>query len=416
MHDISGSLRARMRRMKLLTFTTLYPNESQPVHGIFIDERLRHMVDAGGIDATVVAPVPWFPSAAHAFGRYAHFARVPREESRRGIRVLHPRYPLIPKLGMRLAPWLMASAASRTVRALLAEPGGFDLIEGHYLYPDGVAAAALARRFSLPLVLSARGSDVNLIGQYVAPRRWMVQAVRQSAATITVSQALRDRLCDMGAPAERIIVIRNGVDLERFKPLARAPARATLGYDGFSALVVGTLIENKGQQFAIEALKHVPDMRLTLIGNGAARARFEDLARRLGVSDRLRFLGTVPHELMPGHYSAADALILASEREGMPNAVLEALACGLPVIATPVGGVPELVTDPEAGRLMRQRDVAELVRCIGELRANPPDRDRIRSGALKFDWASVARRQIEVYAGVLDERRRRVGPSKGATC
>jgi glycosyltransferase involved in cell wall biosynthesis len=391
--------------VKLLTYTTLHPNAAQPVHGLFVHERLRHIVSEEGVSATVVAPVPWFPLAARAFGRYGVFARVPRTETHRGVRVLHPRYPLIPRIGMRLAPWLMAASTAATVRSLLAEPGSFDLLDAHYLYPDGVAAAALARKFARPLVLSARGSDVNLLMRYPAPRRWVLSAVRQSAATIAVSEALRERLCELGAAPERIVVIRNGVDLDHFQPLEREQARRELDYTGYSLLCVGTLIESKGQQLAIEALTRVPDMQLVLIGEGQARERFRELARRLGVSERVRFAGMVPRERMPAHYSAADVLALPSEREGMPNAVLEALACGLPVIGTTVGGIPELIDDARAGRLMQRRDVDELVRCLREIRAVPTDRQAVRSRAVRFDWQGIARRQLELYRAVLSGSR-----------
>src|SRR5688572_15378770 len=125
--------------MKLLTFSTLYPNAARPIHGIFVETRLRELLASGQVESKVVAPVPWFPIRHAAFGDYARHASVPAEERRHGVEVLHPRYPLIPKLGMTAAPLLLAQAMKPTIRKLL-QRYDFDAIDAHYLYPDGVAA------------------------------------------------------------------------------------------------------------------------------------------------------------------------------------------------------------------------------------------------------------------------------------
>ncbi|HEX9173229.1 MAG TPA: glycosyltransferase family 4 protein, partial [Telluria sp.] len=147
--------------MKILTFSTLFPNSEKPGHGIFVETRLRHLVASGQVEARVVAPVPWFPSAHPRFGQYARQARVPRAELRHGIAVSHPRYPVLPKIGMNVAPLLLAQAVKPAIARLLDEGFDFDLIDAHYFYPDGVAAAMLARHFNKPLVITARGSDIT---------------------------------------------------------------------------------------------------------------------------------------------------------------------------------------------------------------------------------------------------------------
>ena len=151
--------------MKLLTFSTLYPHAGRPTHGIFVETRLRQLVASGQVESRVVAPVPWFPFRQQAFGDYARHALAPSEERRHGIEVLHPRYPLVPKIGMSMAPVLLAQAVKPALRGLL-ERYDFDAIDAHYLYPDGVAAAILGKHFGKPVVLTARGTDVTLIPQY----------------------------------------------------------------------------------------------------------------------------------------------------------------------------------------------------------------------------------------------------------
>ena len=156
--------------MNLLTYTTLYPNAVNPQHGIFVENRLRRIVATGDAAARVVAPVPWFPFKSDIFGAYGAFARIGPSEVRFGIAVDHPRYLSIPRVGMGIAPGLLARATVGRVRRHVAETGA-QLIDAHYFYPDGVAAAAIGKALDMPVVITARGSDVNLIAQYDGPRR-----------------------------------------------------------------------------------------------------------------------------------------------------------------------------------------------------------------------------------------------------
>ena len=171
--------------MKVLTFSSLYPNAARPEHGIFVETRLRQLVMSGQVETTVVAPVPWFPFTHPAFGAYAAHARAPRSETRNGVDALHPRFPVLPKIGMTLAPFLLYRAVRPVVERVQHERG-FDLIDAHYFYPDGVAAAMLGRRLGVPVVITARGTDVNLIAQHRFPRRMIRWAARQAAAVVAV--------------------------------------------------------------------------------------------------------------------------------------------------------------------------------------------------------------------------------------
>ncbi len=387
-----------MRNVKILTFTTLYPNAAQPRHGLFVEQRLRQLLHTGELTARVVAPVPWFPLRAARFGRYAKYAAVPASEERHGINVGHPRYLTLPKIGMNVAPWFLAHAASAWLRETRAD---FDLIDAHYFYPDGVAAALIGRRLAKPVVITARGSDVNLIPQYRWPRHLIRWAAARAAAIVTVSQALKDELVRLGVGASKIAVLRNGVDLDLFRPLDRAVARAELGLRKRTLLCVGNLLRSKGQDLAIEALIHLPDTELLIVGEGPDRHRFEALARSVNVATRVRFVGGVPQEDLARYYSAADALVLASEREGWPNVLLESLACGTPVVASRVGGAAEIVCAPEAGILVARRSVAAFAQALGRLFAEPPDRDTTRRYAEGFGWDETARAQTALYRRVI---------------
>lgn len=388
--------------MKLLTFTTLYPNAAMPRHGVFVENRLRHLLASEQVTARVVAPVPWFPSSNPKFGQYAVFAKTPRAEQRHGINVLHPRYPLLPKIGMNLTPWLMAMAMRPVIRKLMRHGEQFDAIDAHYFYPDGVAAVMLGRTFEKPVVITARGSDLNVITQYTIPRRMIRWAATHAAGLITVCQALKDVLVDLGVPADKVTVLRNGVDLKMFQPAPdRAALRRSLNITGTALLSVGNLIESKGHDLAIRALLDLPDTCLLLAGGGVEENNLRALARSIGVTDRVTFLGTVKHDALRDYYGAADLLVLASRSEGWANVLLEAMACGTPVVASDVGGSPEVVAAPEAGLLMPERTTAALVGAVKSLLEHYPDRAATRQYAEQFSWDATTQGQLDLFERVI---------------
>jgi glycosyltransferase involved in cell wall biosynthesis len=374
---------------RVLVFSTLYPNTAQPNHGIFVENRLRHTLALGGISASVLAPVPYFPSSHPMFGRYAPFAQVPEHEVRHGIDVAHPRYLVIPRLS-RFTPYFLYRTALRAVRSMQQQGQRFDVIDAHYFYPDGVAAAWLSRKLEIPLVITGRGTDLTLIPKDTNARRKIQGAMEQSSAMITVCEDLRQHLLRLGAREDRTLTLRNGVDLQQFTPGDRKAARQQFASSRFTWLSVGSLIPRKGHHITIEALARSLDCNLLIAGSGPLRAELELLAGRLGVGHRVRFLGDVPHAALPGVYRAADVMVLASEREGWANVLLEAMACGTPVIATNINGTAEVVRAPAAGRLMTARTPEALLAALSELRRNMPSFQETRAYAELFSWSQTA--------------------------
>ena len=389
--------------VRVLLFSTLYPSCVRPIHGIFVETRLRELLKTGEVQAKVVAPVPWFPFKAARFGAYAKFAATPRVEQRNGVEVHHPRYLLPPKVGMNMAPHALALGALSTLRRLQRDGFDFDLIDAHYYYPDGVAAALLAKWLGKPFVVTARGSDLNLISQYPRPRRLILQAADQAAASIGVSQALMDRLAVLGADRSKLHVLRNGVDLERFVPETRSAARERLGLaiDGRYLLMVANLVELKGHHIAIEALAQLPGVTLLIAGAGPEQPTLKALADRLGVAERVHWAGVVPQDELRWWYSAADALALCSSREGWPNVLLEAMACGTPVLTTNVSGTPDMVNTPAAGALLERRDAQALVQAWNHLHAQAPNRAATRSHAETFSWTATTQGQLKLFREML---------------
>jgi glycosyltransferase involved in cell wall biosynthesis len=394
-----------VKPLKVLTFSTLFPSSVRPSHGIFVETRLRELMKSGRVESRVIAPVPWFPSADPRWGDYAKFAATPAREQRNGIDVLHPRYLLLPKVGMTSAPLTLAIGARAAVQKLLDEGFDFDLIDAHYYYPDGVAAALLAQWFGKPLTITARGTDLNLIPQYPLPRRMIEWAARRAAGSIGVCAALMDVLRGWGHDPAKLHTLRNGVDLERFRPLPQGQMRAELGVGGEPLLLsVGHLIERKGHHVAIEALaklaKARPDARLVIIGEGEERAALTALAARLGVADKVRLTGSLPNTELLKWYSAADVLLLCSSREGWANVLLESMACGTPVVATDIWGTPEVVAAPEAGRLVAERTGAAFAAGVEALLTGGVDRAATRRYAEGFSWQATTDGQLDLFSAI----------------
>ena len=361
-----------------------------------------------GTEATVLAPVPWFPAMAARLqpaSSYARQAEAEAEERRDGLRILHPRYPVIPRIGMSVAPALLYAASARALDAARRDGLRFDLIDAHYLYPDGVAAVALGRRFGVPVVITARGSDVTQLPDFALPRRMIRWAMARADALISVSAGLKTAMVALGADPDRITVLRNGVDLIKFQPQDRIASRAALALDGPTLLSVGVLNDRKGHHRIISALPELPGWQLLIVGDGPDRARLAALAESLAVSDRVRLVGPVPHADLPRYYSAADALVLASSREGWANVLLEAMACGTPVVASPIPGNPEVVQELAAGVIMPENSAPGVAAGVRRLDTYRRPSAETRAYAERFSWAATSAGQAAVFQRILATRR-----------
>ncbi len=390
--------------MNVLTITTLFPNSAMPGHGVFVENRLRHLAASGKVSLRVVAPVPWLPLLGSRCAGYAAFARAPRAEKRHGIAVTHPRYVLAPG-NMLWAPLSLYRCLAGHVGRLLRDGLRIDLIDAHYFYPDGVAAAWLARRLGRPLTITARGTDLNLIPQYRLPRRLIRGAAASADGLITVCQALKDTLVGLGTPADKVTVLRNGVDLGLFvPPVDRAAARRDLGLTRPTLVSVGHLIERKAHDLVVRAMAALPDMDLLVVGDGPERPALAALAAQPAVAGRVRLTGAVPHDRLPALYGAADALVLASSREGWANVLLEAMACGTPVVASNVWGTPEVVATPAAGVLMDERTPAGIAQAVQRLFTDPPARGATRAYAEQFSWDATTLGQLDLFTEILARR------------
>lgn len=392
--------------MKILSFTSLYPNSQQDRHGIFVENRLIKYQQAFPEDQIkVVAPVTWFPFKNARFGQYAKYAQIAADEKRSGVEVFHPRYFMIPKIGVNHQPWLMYKATLPLLKKIIADGYDFDVIDSHYVYPDGVAAVLLAKALNKPVTMTARGNDLSLLPSYPKPKKWIQWALKEADAVFGVCQALCDQAKALQPLQDNIFALRNGVDLEKFKPADnRDELRKHYGMTGKSIVSVGHLIERKGHHLVIEALKHVEDIRLWIAGDGEEQQNLQQLIKQHGLEDRVTMLGALPPSKIPKLCAAADALVLASSREGWANVLLESMACGTPVVATAIWGTPEVVQAPEAGVLVHERSARGIAKGVEQLFTHYPESSQTRAYAEKFGWDETVKAMNKHFRDVVDSQ------------
>ncbi|WP_340317912.1 glycosyltransferase [Rhizorhabdus argentea] len=377
--------------MKILAFTNLFPSSSRPGNGVFLKHRLHHLSQVAGVELRVLVPVPWFPFKARIFGSYAKLARTPREEHAGQIRARFMRYLMVPKVSMWLTPFSIAMAALSTIRHIKRSGFDPDIIDAYYLYPDGVAASLVGLMLRKPVMLTALGTDVSQIARQSIPGAMIRWAARRAVATTAVCQALADALVDCGVASDKLSVVEHGVDRDVFKPSPdRDALRRSLGISRFAVISVGHLVENKGHHLAISAISEIADAELIIVGDGPSHDRLRRLAIELGVAERVTFTGSIDQAHLATLLGASDLLVSCSEYEGISNVLLEALACGTPVAATPVWGSPEVITDPRIGLLFRERSVTAIADGIRAAMARQWDRSLIRRHSRRYDWQHTA--------------------------
>jgi teichuronic acid biosynthesis glycosyltransferase TuaC len=246
----------------------------------------------------------------------------------------------------------------------------------------------------------SRGSDIHHWANVKGCHGQILEAADKAAALLAVSAALKVDMTALGMDAGKITVHYTGLDQGRFVPRNRPSEKAKLGISGPLVLCVGALITRKNQPLLIEALTALPEVSLMLAGQGENESDFRQLAKKLGVIDRVHFTGNIPHDDLPAYFAAADVMALVSSSEGLANAWVEALACGTPVVASNVGGAPELIRSKDAGRIVEPH-VGEIIVAIRDLLTNPPASERVAAAVAHFSWEENARILEGVFRNVV---------------
>lgn len=380
--------------LRVVTLSTLFPDATRPNFGVFVERQTLGLAAEPDTEVTVVSPVGLPPRLLRR-PHHRALARLPRQEDWKGLTVHRPGFLALP--GTR-GCWHAATLA-RAVRPVLDQlEGRFDVIDASFFFPDGSAAVALGRRYGVPVSVKARGADIHHWG---GVRRTQVLAAGQGAdGLLAVSDAMKRDMAALGLAADRIRVHRTGIDHDRFHPNGRANARVKLGIDGPVVLSLGALIPRKGHGIVLDAVARLPGVTLLIAGEGPDRDALQSQAERLGVADRVRLLGAVPHTDLPDLLRAADVMALASASEGLANAWVEALACGTPIIITDAGGAGEVVTSPAAGRIAA-REPAAFADAIADLLGDLPSPNAVAKAAEPFSWARNARELRQHLAGLV---------------
>ena len=370
--------------VRVLSLSTLFPSDARPRLGGFVARQFDALAARGDVDLTVICPV----------------ARQKARGAPRAYPVHYVRFTAIPKIGAHWSPGRIARAVLPLARKLHAERP-FDLIDAHFFYPDGPAAAHVAKELGLPLSIKARGSDIHFWGERSFARTMMLDAAEQARGLLAVSEALRRDMAALGMSAEKIAVHYTGLDHALFKPRERAELRWELfgvGPETAILLSVGNLIPIKGHDLAIEAMHHIEGARLIIVGDGPQRAALRAQASSLFVIHKV-FFASYSHEKMALAMAAADALVLPSAHEGLANVWIEALASGTPLVIPDVGGAREVVTSPSAGRLV-ERNPEAIARAVVDLLSAPPARADVAAHAARFSWEENAAQLAAHYVKV----------------
>lgn len=372
--------------MRVLVVGSLFPSGTDPLRGVHNHQRVLALAGLGH-EVRVVAPVPWFPLLSCMRSQEPP----PRSETLEGLPITHPRFFRPPRVAV--------SQHHRMYRAALRQPFAEavrsfnpDVALLLFGYPDAVAMAPLCQEHGLPWVVAVLGSDFRVRCTQPSFRSMIMGTLHSTPVVVCPGQVLRGDLLDAGLAPDRVIAFNNGINHDLFYPGSGAARRPVV-------IAVGGLVQVKGLERLIAAWGLLRDRlpagaRLELLGDGPRRHALAAQARRLGVGDRVEFLGALPHAEVANRLRQAHCLCLPSRSEGMPNVVIEALACGTPVVATDVGEVPFLVQNGEQGETVANRDesvAADLAEALSRTLARSWDPEVVRARVARFTWDEAAK-------------------------
>jgi len=349
----------------------------------------------------IVAPVPFFPKLPFP-SPWKNYSDIPLIETFKQWDVYHFRYGMLPKIGLPVQGISMGLCTVGKVKKMVQKSGPFDLIDAHFIYPDCFAALKICQQLGIPLVVSARGSDINYYGEMNVIRPMIEKVLKKADAVIGVSRDLIEKMIELGAPEDRCHHIPNGVDGNLFLPINLKPSEIEKN----KLLAVGNLVPEKGFDILLKAVSllkpSIPELLLNIIGSGPQREYLFSLCAELRLEDNVHFIGQVRHEKINEWFQSSDAFCLSSIREGNPNVVLEALSSGLPVASTPVGGVPELIHDRQNGILSPDYSPLGLAGAIEETLKKKWCAADIRKTISHRTWDAVANEVQTVFKKVLN--------------
>jgi len=392
------------KKIRVLVLASIYPSKAQPVHGLFVKHRMLEVAKL--CEIKIVSPIPYLPMVQF-LERYRFRNHVPRKEIHDGVDVFYPRYLSIPLILKPLDSIFMFFSLIFFIRKIKRD-FDFDIIDAHFGYPDGFAAVLAGFFFKKPVIITLRGHDIFELPRHPVRIRQVRYALKKANIIFSVAEALKEGAVKLGIPPQKIHVISNGVNIKRFSPLEKRKAREIVGLPANKKIVfsVGHLVIRKGFQFIIDAIEKLNDKNIMLVicGGSSQEGNFEGelklRASKAGVD--VFFAGALKNEDLSLWYNACDIFCLASSKEGWPNVVLEAMACGKPVVATRVWGTPEVICNEKLGILVEKQDGKLLADAIETALKKEWDEEYIRNYACSQTWAHVAQKVYKDFLKVVD--------------
>jgi teichuronic acid biosynthesis glycosyltransferase TuaC len=395
--------------MNVLVLSHMFPSPLDPCAGVFVLEQAKALRDAG-VQVHVVSPTPWAPRWMRFHPSVRKYMVVPRTWVVDDFVVQYPRVPTLPRnMGFFLSGVLFYLSCRGLVSRLMQELR-IDVIHAHTLLPDGFCAVLLGREFGIPVVCTAHGADVNVYPrQSNLARRASKWTLQHADHLIAVSENLKKEALTLGGNRE-ITVVRNGAADKGFQPHPKTEIRNKLGLNIVGKVVtfIGYLRAEKGVDYLLQAfaiLQH-RDTHLCIVGDGPLRDQLTKQAKRLGILEHCIFAGQRPHSEIPFWISASDCVVLPSLSEGFPTILPEVMLCGVPIVATAVGGVPEAVRDQETGWLVPPANSSAIAQALTTLLSDEQVATRLAASAQKWakqslTWNANAAAMIKIYNEVV---------------
>ena len=382
-----------MNNIKLVVFSSLFPSAERPGAGLFIRERMFRVGQQ--LPIVVVSPVPWFPLQGLIRLWKPYFRPQPAKyEEQDGVQVYYPRFFSVPGLFKSLDGFFMA-LGSWWLLNKLKKQHQFNLIDAHFAYPDGYAASLLGKWFKIPVTITLRGTEVPL-SKMPARKEKMMLALDNATKVFSVANSLKEHVVKLGADPDKIEVVGNAVDTGKFYPVDKQEAKKQLDISETAKVIVsvGALVERKGFHRILEVmpalLKKFPDVVFLIVGGnspeGGIQPRLEKQVETNNLQKHVRFLGALPASELKVPLSAADVFVLATANEGWANVFLEAMACGLPVVTTDVGGNQEVVNNTDLGIIVPFGDPEALEKGLLEALKKQWDKEKILNYAKQNNW------------------------------
>ena len=380
-------------QQKLLIITNLYPTPWDHFRGTFNFQQFNYL--ANHMDVRIIVPISWKDRFHNRHKQQAELSPHPLQD-----KAIYPWY--------WYTPGIFRGSYGRTLWASLQiqchkwiKDFNPDYLLSSWAYPEGVAGTHIAKKLGIPAFVKVHGSDINITGQHPAVKRQIEAWGKQVSGVASVSRDLKNKLLKLGVPEPKVRVIYNGVDHHRFYSSPGSLARKALKIDDAPFLLyVGDLKKRKGCMDLLEAFlrleKRHPDLKLYIAGGGAMQETLRQRIQQTNMQNRVILLGKVQHSTLNQWYNAASVMCLPSYHEGVPNVLLEAMACGTPVVATNIGGIPEVVKD-DCGILIPPANVKLLEQALEKALTHNWNHKLILEHTQKFSWKENIRQMLDMF-------------------